>query len=179
LDETLVPKIENMRPRTAAIVFFGALVSSATLVGVLVAYDRSGNPDPPLIGVDHWHAKYDYVVCDEARPNAPFWETGINTEGDGIIHINPFTAAEAGRGARLVKWFEYGGGVLTDDEVRLPGDDMTHESGDQCRDGSGGLVQVFVTPAATGVEEELEDWGDYIPQDGDLVVIYFGRDLNP
>ena len=128
---------------------------------------------------DHWHARYVFVVCDVVQPKAPFWEAGVHTHGDGIIHIHPFTSAEAGRGARLVKWFEYGGGFLTDDEVRLPGDDASYGNGDECRDGSEGLVQVFVTPAATGVEEELEDWGDYIPQDGDAVVIYFGPDLNP
>jgi len=128
---------------------------------------------------DHWHARYVFVVCDVVQPEAPFWEAGVHTHGDGIIHIHPFTSAEAGRGARLVKWFEYGGGFLTDDEVRLPGDDASYGNGDECRDGSEGLVQVFVTPAATGVEEELEDWEDYIPQDGDLVVLYFGRDLDP
>jgi hypothetical protein len=103
----------------------------------------------------------------------------VHTHGDGIIHIHPFTAAEEGRGARLVNWFEYGGGVLKEDEVRLPGDDVTYRNGDECQGGSEGLLQVFVTPSATGVEEELRDWSDYIPQDADLVVVYFGPDLNP
>lgn len=136
-----------------------------------------GGTSQPASG-DHWHARYAFVVCDEAQPDAPFWEAGVHTHGDGIIHIHPFTAAEAGRGARLVKWFEYGGGILTDDTVRLPGSNDEYENGDECPDGAEGALQVFVTPSATGVEEELDDWSGYIPQDGDLVVIYFGPDLN-
>jgi hypothetical protein len=154
----------------------GAVVAIAVVGGAAVALRGDGGR-PPAIS-HHWHANYDYVVCGEERPNAPFWELGINTEGDGIIHIHPFVSSEEGRGARLVKWFEYGGGVLTDSEVRLPGDDVTYENGDECDDGSQGVLQVFVTPAATGVEEELEDWSEYIPQDGDIVVVYFGPDIN-
>jgi len=152
---------------------FSALAGAAILAALLVAFFSSGGSGHPLIG-DHWHATYDYIVCGEARPNAPFWEAGIRTDGDGIIHIDPFNDAEEGRGARLVKWFEYGGGVLTADEVRLPGDEVTYRNGDRCQDGGEGLLQVFVTPRATGVEEDLEDWSGYIPQDGDRVVVSFG-----
>ena len=151
---------------------FAFLLSGAVLIAGFVLGDTEPSIAPG-IGSDHWHARYAFVVCDEAQPNAPFWEAGVHTHGDGIIHIHPFTAAEEGRGARLVKWFEYGGGVLKEDEVRLPGDDVTYRNGDECQDGSEGLLQVFVTPAATGVEEELEDWSEYIPQDGDRIIIEF------
>jgi len=160
-------------PAAAALAVFGILVAT-----VFEATGSSAPSGPPLTG-DHWHARYAFVVCDEIQPNAPTWEgAGIHTHGDGIIHIHPFTREEEGRGARLVKWFEYGGGVLTDDEVRLPGDGTTYRNGDECSDGSEGVVQVFVTPADTGVEEELDGWNEYIPQDGDVAVIYFGPDLN-
>lgn len=157
--------------------FSFALAAVALLAALALGMQSDAGSGPPQSG-DHWHARYAFVVCDGVQPNAPFWEAGVHTHGDGIIHIHPFTANEGGRGARLVKWFEYGGGLLTDDEVRLPGDEVTYRNGDECDDGSEGILQVFVTPAATGIEEELEDWSEYIPQDGDLVVIYFGPDLN-
>ena len=159
--------------------FAFVLAAVALVASFALDMDSDAESGSPASG-DHWHARYAFVVCDAVQPDAPFWEgSGVHTHGDGIIHIHPFTTAEGGRGARLVKWFEYGGGVLAEDEVRLPGGDVTYASGDECADGSEVVLQVFVTPAATGVEEELDDWSEYIPQDGDLVVIYFGRDLNP
>lgn len=161
---------------------FAFVLAGVALIGGVVLGDASSAtaPDAPRVGEDHWHARYAFVVCDVVQPNAPTWEgTGVHTHGDGIIHIHPFTASEEGRGARLVKWFEYGGGKLTDNSVQLPGSSDVYLNGDECPDGSEGKVQLFVTPAATGVEEEMEDWSDYIPQDGDLIVVYFGRDLNP
>ena len=156
------------------------LTAAALAAGVVLDDSTSATaPGGPKIGESHWHARYAFVVCDQVQPNAPFWEAGVHTHGDGIIHMHPFTATEEGRGARLMKWFEYGGGVLTEDKVRLPGSNDEYNNGDECRDGSQGTLQVFVTPAATGVEETLVDWSDYIPQDGDLVVVYFGRDLSP
>jgi len=86
------------------------------------------------------------------------------------MHIHPFSADEEDAGARLVKWFEYGGGVLDEDRVRLPGSSETYENGDECPDGTIGLVQVFVNG-------NLEtDYEEYIPQDGDSIVIVFGPD---
>ena len=127
----------------------------------------------PRIGDDHWHAVYTYVVCDVVQPPAPAWDgTGIHTHGDGIIHMHPFRASEEGNGARLVKWFEYGGGVLSEDEVRLPGDSETHRNGDECPDGSPGVVQVFVN------DERLDDYMSYVPRDGDRITIVFGPELD-
>jgi hypothetical protein len=155
------------------------VLAVVALIAALVLGDASSATAPrPKVSGDHWHARYAFVVCDELQENAPSWEAGVHTHGDGIIHSHPFNESEEGRGARLVKWFEYGGGELTDDSVRLPGDDVTYENGDECADGSEGIVQVFVTPALTGGEEELDDWSEYIPQDGDIVVIYFGPDIN-
>ncbi len=122
----------------------------------------------PRIGRDHWHATYQYWVCGERQPNAPAWEAGVHTHADGVIHIHPFTPAEEGAGARLVKWFEYGGGKLTKDEVRAPGSRDTYKNGDTCPDGRPGEVQVFVNG------QKLDDFSRYIPKDGDRVRIVFG-----
>ncbi|MCI0818551.1 MAG: hypothetical protein J4N36_06955, partial [Chloroflexi bacterium] len=123
----------------------------------------------PRIGVDHWHAQYTYYICGEKQPPAPTWEgVGVHTHTDGIIHIHPFQQSEEGAGARLTKWFDYGGGKLDGDEVRMPGSADTYKNGDECPDGTVGEVQIFVSGA------KVEDYKSYLPKDGDRVRIVFG-----
>ncbi len=119
---------------------------------------------------DHWHATYTTVICGQRQPHFPTWEAnqGIHTHADGVIHMHPFSPSGEGAGARLVKWFEYGGGKLTQTELRKPGSREEFKNGDLCEDGREGFVQVF----ANG--EKLEDWSRYIAQDGDRVRIVFG-----
>ncbi len=123
----------------------------------------------PRVGVDHWHARYSYYICGEKQPPAPTWSgVGVHTHADGIIHMHPFQQSEEGRGARLVKWFDYGSGQLDGDEVRMPGSADTYKNGDECSDGTVGEVQVFANGA------RIHDYGGFIPNDGDLLRIVFG-----
>jgi len=122
----------------------------------------------PFMNRDHWHAAYAVFICGQRQPNFPTWEAGVHTHADGIIHIHPFISSEEEEGARLTKWFEYGGGLLTLSEMRMPGRDQVYRNGDRCPDGSEGVLQVFVNG------ERLDDWSDYIPQDGDRILIEFG-----
>ncbi|MEX0682128.1 MAG: helix-turn-helix transcriptional regulator [Dehalococcoidia bacterium] len=46
----------------------------------------------PLIGEDHWHAGYTVYIGDERQPLIPAFQAGLETPGDGVIHIHPFTA---------------------------------------------------------------------------------------
>ena len=117
---------------------------------------------------DHWHAVYQVFICGQRQPNFPTWESGVHTHADGVIHIHPFVPSEEEEGARLTKWFEYGGGLLTLLEMRVPGGDQVYRNGDRCPDGSEGVLQVFVNG------ERLDDWSDYIPQDGDRIWVEFG-----
>ena len=133
----------------------------------------------PRIGVDHWHARYTFTLCGERQPNAPTWESGVHTHADGIMHIHPFQTFEEGAGARMVKWFEYGGGKITDSSIRMPGfrandEENTWENGEKCADGTEGELQIFVTPAETGVETRITDVDRYQPRDGDRIRIVFG-----
>ena len=123
---------------------------------------------PPLIGQDHWHATYQVSICGERQPDFLLWEGGIHTHDDGVIHIHPLIHSEEGEGARLVQWFEYGGGVLTQSEMRLPGGREIFRNGDMCPDGNESVLQVFVNG------ERLDDWSRYIPNDGDHVSVAFG-----
>lgn len=114
-------------------------------------------------------ATYEFVACAETQPYAPIWEgVGVHTHGHGDIHIHPYTSAEAGSGSRLVKWFSYGSGLLTMEEIRMPGLSRTWKNGDTCLDGSTGEVQVSVNG------QPLDDWTRYIPADGDKILLVFG-----
>ncbi len=117
---------------------------------------------------DHWHATYEVFVCGQRQPNFLFWPGGVHTHNDGVIHIHPKNPSEESEGARLVKWFEYGSGKLTQTQLRMPGSREDFKNGDTCDDGSAAVLQVSVN----GVK--MDDWSDYIPQDGDQVRIVFG-----
>ncbi len=134
----------------------------------------------PRIG-DHWHAPYQFFACGEKQPNAPTWESGVHTHGDGIIHIHPFQTFEEGSGASLVKWFEYGGGLLTDTEINMPGSSKTFSNGDLCPNGKPGEVQVFVTRVGENSEQRLEGGAlqAYIPHDGERIRMVFGPPEEP
>ena len=130
----------------------------------------------PRIG-DHWHATYETIVCGQRQPNVDQWSGGVHTHTDGIMHLHPNTPFEEGSGARLVKWFEYGGDALgtgaklTKNELQLPGEREGWKNGDECPDGTEGVLQVFVN----GVK--MDDWRRYIPQDGDQIRIVFGPEV--
>ena len=139
-------------------------------LGALVALAGSGDSSPgPIIG-DHWHATYEIWVCGEQLPHLPFWEGGVHTHDDGIIHSHPVQSSEEGRGASLANWFEYGDGELTRDSLKIPGTNITLRNGDTCPDGSTGEVQISVNG------EDQRRWSRYIPQHEDHVVIVFGPD---
>lgn len=122
---------------------------------------------------DHWHATYTFYACGEKQPNAPTWEYDIHTHNDGIFHIHPFQRSSEGSGARMVKWFDYGGGKLTQSEIRMPGRSTSYKNGDACAEGTPdagkeGTLQVFVNG------KKFADWSRFIPHDGDRVQLIFG-----
>jgi len=123
---------------------------------------------------DDWYARYEVIICGEPQPNIPAWDGGVHTLGQGDIHISPRIPSEEGKGARLVKWFEYGGvalgtgAKLTKTELQLPGQRDVWKNGDECPDGTQGVLQVFVNG------EQMDDWSRYIPQNGSQGRIVFG-----
>ncbi len=158
-----------------------AVLAAAAGIGVLawgvLATGGAGNEEAQTLSLpgphagDHWHATYVIFVCGERQPAFPVWEgIGIHTHGDGIIHMHPFSPSEEGAGARLVKFFEYGGGLLSQTEMRLPGGDRTLRNGEACPGGSEAVLQVYLNG------QPLADWSTYIPQDGDRVQVVFGRE---
>jgi hypothetical protein len=152
----------------------GLSISSDDPLAVAESHQRG---DSPLIG-DHWHAIYAIYIGGERQPNAPTWESGVHTHGDGIMHIHPFQGFEVGAGASVSKWFEYGGGELTETSMREPGMSTTFHSGDEVPgDDRPGDVFVFLGGSCDGGLDLVGQWirvpVNYIPQDGDCLRIMF------
>ncbi|HZP25509.1 MAG TPA: hypothetical protein VFB90_00515 [Dehalococcoidia bacterium] len=139
-----------------------------------VTTEQSPPDAQPHVG-DHWHALYQVSICGAIQPPIPVFEDaeGVHTHGDGVIHIHPFNAAGEGPGARLVKFFEYAGGELSKDQLRMPGDSRTYRSGETCGTGQPpSRMQIFVNDGRG--EKTIDDLESYIPQDGDFIRIVFG-----
>lgn len=132
--------------------------------------DGDSSATHPLIGVDHWHAAIEIEICGVKQSNMPTFPGGVHTHSDGFVHIHPQTPSEEGDGAALGRFFEYGGGLLTDETLRVPGSIDTYTEGDLCPDGSPGELQVTVNG-------DLQPrFPDYVPQDGDRIVVRFGSE---
>jgi hypothetical protein len=154
----------------------GIIVAVVAIFLGLVLF-RETSTASPRIG-DHWHAAYEIIICGTRQPPLPSFPGGVHTHGDGYIHLHPQFASEEGRGASLVRFFEYAGralgsgGVLTRDTLQVPGDPRVFRNGDICQEGPDqgqpGVVQVFVNG------ERRLDFEDYVPRDGDRVQIVFG-----
>jgi hypothetical protein len=156
------------------VAFIIVVVSGILAILIIKPWGEGG----PRIG-DDWQAGYEIIICGERQanvPESPDWvqQVGIHTHGRGNIHIKPRFGVDEGAGARLVRWFEEGGnflrtgGKLTKTELQVPGQKDTWKNGDECPDGSEGVLRVFVD----GVNKD--DWSRYIPQDRDVVRIEFG-----
>ena len=146
------------------------------LAGVFFFRQTTGDPK---VG-DHWHASYEVVICGERQPDIPAFEgpEGVHSHGDGLVHMHPFNTSGEGAGARLVRFFEYGGGELTGSRLRMPGEDQTYRNGETCPNSDiPAEVQVFVNDGT--VERKLDDFTRYVPQDGDTIRIVYGPPEEP
>jgi len=150
----------------------------------------------PIIG-DHWHAPYAIYISNSRQPNIPAF-TGpeeTHTHGDGIIHMHPFIKAGEGQGASLRKFFEYGGGELGDDSLKIPGQREMHQNGDLI---DGKPAELRILRADSGIHPLVDfaraiqacDAKDesafervnsrYIAQDGDCIrIVFAGPDVKP
>ena len=175
----------------AGLAFTAAAIAGLVVLALgVVRLDTSGevtvaaSDTPPLIG-DHWHAEYEIWICGEKQPIlSPFSSnpgevpgnlihaTGILTLHDGIIHLIPGNPGEHGSGASLGRFFDYGGGFLTKNELRMPGTDTTYTNDDTCPDGTQAALTVQIS-RQTG-RETIDDFALYVPQDGDRIIISFG-----
>jgi len=133
-------------PPWVPVLFIIALVGGILALFFVVGGARGS----PRIG-DHWHSNYQIFVCGQRQPNVPTFDGPGNngTHGDGVIHNHPSLPQGEGRGAALDRWFEGGGGKLTKSEMQIPRTSETFKNGDQCPDGTEGVLQVFVNGLGT------------------------------
>lgn len=153
-----------------------------------VGEDVSIPPGP----CDHWHAAYAIYIDGVRQPIIPTFRgpEGIHTHGDGIIHMHPFIPAGEGAGVAPGKFFQYGGGKLSADELRIPAQRETYKNGDKIPGtDSPGVLRILRADSGIdpvrGFSEAIqacdaltefayEDVGpQYIPRDGDCIRIMF------
>ena len=165
------------------------------LAGVFICRGSLGQPQ---VG-DHWHSSIRFIVFGEQSADMPEFAAepeGIHTHGDGIIHSHPFIREGVGEGASIHKFVEYasqafGTGLLTDDTLQVPNEEMIWKNGDIGPEGDPGVVQILVSksnvdPDITGYDEfkklceklpstEYEVVSPrYIPEHGDCLIVMFG-----
>jgi cell division septation protein DedD len=118
------------------------------LLGVaLVVYSRYEREHPapatqPAIGA-HWYQALSFDVCGKLAANLPTNPNatkspvpGIRTEGDGVIQVQPTTAADSGDNATLARFVQsYPGLKLTQSSLKLPGT-KAYTTGNTCPSGT-------------------------------------------
>ena len=116
---------------------------------------------------DHWHAQITMSVCGETYVESPS-EGGIHSHGDGLLHIHPHAANEAGKNATLRRFFEGARTKVTATSIQIPGE-RAYQDGSLCPNGERGTMHFTVNgqPNEKGL--------DYTPKDGDRVDISFGQ----
>ena len=125
---------------------------------------------------DHWHAAIGFYICGQFAPNLPEGTDplGIHGHGDNVVHIHPFGSSAAGKRARLEIFFETVDVDVTDDSIKLPGQDRK-SNGDDCENGDG-RVQTKVWDSRDPSDQGRivsGDPSDIRPQDGQLITIAF------
>ncbi len=132
---------------------------------------KVGPPRP----TDHWHVAYGIHVCGIFQPELTV-ETdpqGIHThapqgQGDGVIHIHPFTSQASGKNATLGKFVDAAGLGLEDGKLTMPDGDV-YEDGDKC---GGRESTLRVKYDGKVITENLREIN--FTKDRGLLTIFFG-----
>lgn len=132
-----------------AIIVFGSLL-------VFLARDARVHytgAQPRTGGVDSWISAFNFYDCDSYAN--PKWtnatnskDLGIDTKGDGLIHISPTSADVAGDKAVFGRWADRVGLKLEANSLTTP-DKVTRKNGDTCKvkgKSAKGEVKLFVWP---------------------------------
>jgi hypothetical protein len=177
--------------------WYTSLVLIAVLGVALVWYSRYEKEHPssaiqPAVGTQ-WFDAFAVDICGTLEPNLPANPPtkgpgpGLTTAGDGVIHIDPKTPAEAGNNATLGRFVAgYPGLVLTNTSLRYPGKrsagptvDRTFKNGETCPKGTkdagrAGQVEVDLWPTPTSTTpERLADPTGYKLGDQEELTIAF------
>jgi len=144
------------------------LAGIVAVVGVVAATAVALMPRAKLPQAgDHWHARYLVVICGKPVPDMPLTRGAIHTQGDGVIHVEPKTRAEAGRNANIGQFFATAGVTFVRDQIAFPTGQI-YRDGDRCPDGTTGHIRLLVNGRPHRAFER------YVPSDGDTIVVQFG-----
>lgn len=159
-----------------------ALVAIVAVLGVALIVSSRGdrqeaisNIGPPRPG-DHWHMAYGLNVCGAFQPELTVERDpqGIHThapegQGDGIIHVHPFTTRASGKNATLGKFAEAAGLGLEDGRLTLPGGEVFADGDKGCGNSKGFLRVKYDDEIFT---ENLNDI--QFTKDRGLLTIFYG-----
>ena len=144
-------------------------ITASGITSVLIIIGASSvfiwDPGLPRVG-DHWHADYQISVCGRILPPLSRTHGGVHTHGEGVIHISPRKAHQAGRSATLVAFLEKSGGSLTEGALVLP-TGKRYANEDYCPDGKPGQLVLRVN------RNEIESITKYVLRDGNEVLLSF------
>jgi hypothetical protein len=189
--------------RTRTNTFWYVITAFVVVVGIaLVAFARGSEPEevgPRLASSgqasDHWHAALGVYNCDQWMSDGsgegvwkwPFATSqgspgragtdayaGLHSHGDGIIHMEPAVSEEAGRGATVGKYFDFGGWDVSSTGFDFLGTERNN--GDDCK-GEAGVLK-WATGTYEGGEkvtftEQTGNPADLKLNDNDVVIIAF------
>lgn len=157
---------------------------------IVVSRPNDGDSSDPLADQrpyygDSWTVAYGVFACDayiESFPDSTLDTeesggdgdgNGINTKGDGFIHLEPLNEDYIGKGANLGAFADSVGMTLTDDSVTLP-DGTTYTNGDDCGGEPGELqVKTWTNLGDTEGETTTKDLAEVHPANQSLVAIVF------
>ncbi len=126
----------------------------------------------PGVG-DHWHARLTIELCGKPLPPLPPSPGDLHTHGDGIMHIEPASAASSGRRATLGAFFRGTQARITGTSISVPGGEA-YTNGQACPDGKVGTLKVLVQSRGLGPFIPQRDFLSYVPADRDVIRIVFG-----
>lgn len=144
--------------------------------GAAIALFRA-NPPPLTRGAsigEHWHAQYKIYICGKRVTNFPTVEGQLHSHGDGFMHIHPADAGGSGDLASLGSFLRLYETNITElpsgkRELTFP-DGKKYTDGGRCPDKKRYNLEV------TNKGKKISgDPGLFLPHDGDVVVIQFGK----
>src|SRR5579875_2466563 len=116
----------------ALIVVLGVVGAWQSRNNRLAQINANGTGSPPAVGSTS-EAAFAVDICGKFQPNIKPTKdaVGLTTNGDGIIHMHPYTKAAAGKNATLGLFASSIGLTLNAAEVQMPGGHL-YLNGDKC-----------------------------------------------
>ncbi len=130
---------------------YPALIIGIIVVGTVLVWfareSRVSTAEVAPTSSDTWYSPFGTNICGEFQGNFPAKgenTTGITTNGNGLIRINPKGTANEGAGATFGKFLASVGMTVADGTLTLP-DGTTKRDGEQCGN-EAGRVALYVWP---------------------------------